>query len=281
MLELELDFVEEGYHFASPDTLTALLDELAQFVDTLLTSYQAGNRLRRGPRVLLLGKPNAGKSSLFNAFVGYARSLVSPVAGTTRDYIEEVVSHSGVAFHFIDTAGLRETSDDIEEQGVQLANALIPLSDHVCYLIDPISKEHVDEEIKAMHALSLEFPQSDFLPVLTKKDTDTATATATLLSDCLAISIYDRQSLQILMDRLVGGYTNALADAISLVSQRQYHILVALKQALTDVRLSVSQSTEFLSADLRVLLGPLSELTGETTNEDVLNHLFTSFCIGK
>jgi tRNA modification GTPase len=274
LLELELDFVEEGYSFTGEDTLRALVDDLTALVDDLLAGYQIGNRLRRGPRVLLLGRPNAGKSSLFNALIGYSRSLVSPQAGTTRDYIEEVVIHKGVAFHVIDTAGLRRSKDLIEAGGVELAYQLIPLSDHVLYLIEPLSEEHVASEIAAMNALASQHAEREFVPVITKADLHAA-------AEGNAISVFDRGSLVALLDRLAASYDDALSGAIALVSQRQFHLLQEIAAVLESIRSSAHVGTEFLSADLRVLLVPLSELSGSTTSEDVLNQLFGSFCIGK
>jgi tRNA modification GTPase len=275
LLELELDFVEEGYSFTGEETLRALIDDLSALVDALLAGYQIGNRLRRGPRVLLLGRPNAGKSSLFNALIGYSRSLVSPQAGTTRDYIEEVVTHNGVAFHVIDTAGLRVSDDIIEAGGVELAYQLIPLSDHVLYLIEPLSEDHVASEIAAMKALAAEHAEREFVPVITKSDLYAATGGGD------AISVFDRGSLIALLDRLAASYDDALSGAIALVSQRQFHLLQEIAAVLDTIRSSAHIGTEFLSADLRSLLGPLSELSGSTTSEDVLNQLFGSFCIGK
>ncbi|MEP7217526.1 MAG: tRNA uridine-5-carboxymethylaminomethyl(34) synthesis GTPase MnmE, partial [Bacteroidota bacterium] len=169
-LELELDFVEDGYHFASDDELQSLLRDLGDFCDGLLSSYHLGNRLRKGPRVLLLGKPNAGKSSLFNAFLGYSRSLVSAQAGTTRDYIEELIHYRGIAFHLIDTAGLRETVDAIEAEGVGYARDLIALSDHIFYLIDSSDTSSIEDELAAVDTLCRSHPQSWIVPIFTKVD---------------------------------------------------------------------------------------------------------------
>ena len=171
LLELELDFVEDGYHFASIEQMNGLLNALREFVDRLLGSYHTGNRLRNGPRVLLLGRPNAGKSSLFNAFVGYSRALVSSVEGTTRDYLEERISYGGVQFRFVDTAGLRSTSDAIEAEGVSRAYDLLGVADHIFYLIDgSAGGEAVEAELAHARNLGDNFPTATFSVVFTKAD---------------------------------------------------------------------------------------------------------------
>lgn len=274
LLELELDFVQEGYLFASVEQVTGLLDELRSFVSGLIASYQTGVRLRRGPRILLLGRPNAGKSSLFNALIGHSRALVSAIEGTTRDYLEETVSHGGVQFRFVDTAGLRATSDSIEAEGVSRALDLIATADHVLYLIDGTASEMVEAEMSRVDELRGMSKSSTFIPVLTKSDRHDRQ-----IDGCLRCSIHDRSSLTLLLDHLLAGYSTTLADSIALVSHRQFVLLNAMKDRLDEV--AYVSETELLSADLRTLLRPLSELTGDVVNDDILNLLFSSFCIGK
>ncbi len=276
LLELELDFVQEGYQFATIEHVEGLLDELRTFVDGLLATYQTGTRLRRGPRVLLLGRPNAGKSSLFNALVGHARALVSPIAGTTRDYLEEPVSYGGVQFRFVDTAGLRSTEDSIEAEGVLRALDLAATADHVLYLIDAGGDETIVSELAEVDSLRRSFPGTVVVPVLTKSDLYSQT-----LDGCLACSITDPDSLRALLDHLLNGYTAALSEAIALLNHRQALLLETMKEILSHIVYSATSDTELLSADLRMLLRPLSELTGDVINDDILNTLFSSFCIGK
>lgn len=276
LLELELDFVQEGYQFASVEQVTSLLDELRAFVSGLLASYQLGARLRRGPRVLLLGRPNAGKSSLFNALVGHARALVSIIEGTTRDYLEEPVSHGGVQFRFVDTAGLRETENSIEAEGVARALDLVASADHVFYLIDGSIRDGVEAELDKVDSLRGQFPGTTIIPVLTKSDIHLRT-----IEDCFSCSVQDRASLLTLLDHLLHTYTSALADSIALVSHRQFLLLSSMSHVLNSISYSSTGDTELLSDDLRALLRPLSELTGDVVNDDILNLLFSSFCIGK
>lgn len=276
LLELELDFVQEGYHFASIEQVEGLLEGLRSFVGSLLSTYQTGARLRRGPRVLLLGRPNAGKSSLFNALVGHTRALVSPVAGTTRDYLEEPVAYGGVQFRFVDTAGLRSTEDLLEAEGVARAIDLVSTADHLLYLIDGVDQEHINAEIGEIARLQQQFPSTVCTPVFTKSD-----LRSTGNKGALACSVGDRDSLRAILDHLLQGYTSALSESIALLNHRQFLLLDSMRQNLAGISYTSLSDTELLSDDLRALLRPLSELTGDVVNDDVLNTLFSSFCIGK
>ncbi len=286
LMELELDFVQEGYELLDTDRLLATLNELRHQVAELLASYRTGDRLRRGPRILLLGRPNAGKSSLFNAILGYSRALVSDVPGTTRDYIEERLLHRGVVLHFLDSAGIRETTDAIESEGVARAHDLIPLADHILYLIDgTLSDADRTNEFLYIDRLSRAFPEPRFIPVLTKSDLGTVNSVD------FAVSVFQRHSIEALLDNMTELYTAAQTSRLLLLSQRQFFLLRSIDSILKEILQPITDShaaslpselfTELISTDLRSLLQPLSELTGETTNEDVLDAVFSSFCIGK
>lgn len=276
LLELELDFVQDGYAFATVEEVTGLVDDIRAFVAGLLRSYQAGNRLRHGPRVVLLGRPNAGKSSLFNALIGYARALVSPVPGTTRDYVEEPVTYGGVQFRLVDTAGLRSTPDLIEAEGVERARSVAGLADHVLYLIDGSASDRFDEERRSAEACRSELPGASVHVVFTKSDLVPSPG-----ADGVWCSIQDPASVLALLDPLVADYRAALSEAVALVTDRQHHELSRLETMLSNVRYVSMSETELLAADLRGLLEPLSALTGEVASEDVLRTIFSAFCIGK
>ena len=277
LLELELDFVQEGYELLDYDQLDQTIQKLRDQVDQILSSYRSGDLLRRGPRILLLGKPNAGKSSLFNAILGYDRSLVSQIPGTTRDYIEERIYYRGVALHLLDSAGLRQTSDAIEAEGVSRVYNLIPLADHILYLIDGALHPHdLQAELRSLSDLSQAYPQNQFYPVYTKADI----LPSTLYTDD-HISIHQPLSVQRLLDAIISRYSMSTTSRLVLLSQRQCHLLQTIQNLLSTISPLSSPSTELLSSDLRSLLHPLSELTGEVTNEDILDAVFSGFCIGK
>jgi tRNA modification GTPase len=272
LLELELDFADDGYLFVDREGVRELVRSLSSLVDRLLVSYGSGDRLRRGPRILLIGLPNAGKSSLFNALVGFARTLVSPVAGTTRDYIEERVSHSGVVCHLIDTAGLRETVDTTEAAGVRLSEHLIGVADHVLFLIDSSTPD--SESVLLCSQLEARHAGTRFHRVYTKSDIGSPP------SGHLACSVFDPGSVRSVLDSVVSGYTSELSSSLLLLTRRQFDLLQSLSRHLLDADWG-AQDSELLAYDLRSVLLPLDELSGAVTSNDVLNGIFDSFCIGK
>ncbi|MBL0332004.1 MAG: tRNA uridine-5-carboxymethylaminomethyl(34) synthesis GTPase MnmE [Chlorobi bacterium] len=279
-IELELDFVEDGYSFSNSDVLDKLLSDLKLFCTSLLLSYNSSNWISQGPRILLMGRPNAGKSSLFNSFLGYSRSLVSTQAGTTRDYIEEKIIYSGLSMRFIDTAGIRQTTDHIESEGVRLAQELISMSDHVIYLIDSSDKLNLKSEILNFTTLTIQYPVIKFKIVFTKCDLLLENQKQNIVFDCIYCSIYKTESIIGLLNYLFNNYSINNTEQIALLNQRQFLIIKGIENHLVGLSVDLKNS-ELLSADLRYILMLISELTGETSNEDILNNIFSSFCIGK
>ncbi|MCB0710790.1 MAG: tRNA uridine-5-carboxymethylaminomethyl(34) synthesis GTPase MnmE [Ignavibacteriae bacterium] len=276
LIELELDFVQEGYELLDYEKLSSTLQSLLSDIRDLLVSYRTGDLLRRGPRILLLGRPNAGKSSLFNAILGYSRSLVSSQPGTTRDYVEERIFYRGVVLHFLDSAGIRETDDDLEAQGVSFATNLIPLADHVLYLIDSsLPESTLATEDNHFISLSQKYSQSHFLKVYSKQDIGVSIDTAH------SVSVFDRLSVEHLLDSLIAQYSTHKTDSLILLTQRQHQKLLAIESFLSSISNVTDTPTELLATDLRAILQPLSELTGAVTNEDILDAVFSGFCIGK
>jgi tRNA modification GTPase len=273
-MELELDFVEEGYEFASRGELEMILCDLLRSVDGLLAGYRSNDLLRRGARVLLLGRPNAGKSSLFNALIGFDRAIVSGVPGTTRDYVEERISYGGCTFHFIDSAGIRETLDGVEREGVERSYSLVGSVDLVLYVVDG-SEESRMLEIERCEELRRAHPQQSVLLVLSKSDLYEA-------SDLyLSCSVRDDLSVTALMDRLVSLFSVDISSDIALLSRRQFQLLTDVRSIVAGISSDVLEQTEVLVAELRRLLVPLGELTGAISSDEILNEIFGAFCIGK
>ncbi len=275
LLELELDFAEEGYTFVSETDLQSFLESLLKYCQDLTRVVSNGTLRRKGPQILLLGSPNAGKSSLFNAFVGFSRSIVSPLPGTTRDYIEESLYYHSTLFRFVDCAGLRETSNVIEAAGVERTQELIEMSDLVLFLVDG-SSPFLETEYKIFEDLSTSHSAVAFQLVHTKAD-----LYCHRFQGYVYCSILDLSSISCLLDLIHSTADTQNSEAITLLSQRQYHILMDICGVVSGILTSLPTLTEILVAELRRILIPLSHLTGVITTDDVLNQIFASFCIGK
>ncbi len=281
MLELELDFIEEDVEFADRSGLMKLLVDLDTQIAGLLETYETGRLLRDGVRTVLVGRPNAGKSTLLNTLTGKDRAIVSDIAGTTRDTIDADWTYGGVYFRLIDTAGLRETDDVIEAEGVKRSERAIAEADVVMVLSD-MTTDHGRTE--AYEQLKLAHPEKPILHIGNK--VDMASPDEDLGSYDVVISAASgrgvEQLKQMLLEKALGRHD---ADAGSLVITATRH-RDALQKARNFVqsaiaRLSDGSSNEFLSIDLRGALQELGHITGSITNEDILDSIFSRFCIGK
>ena len=290
LVELEIDFSDEDVEFADRERLEELLDETEEILQDLLDTYPTGEKLKDGVRVVIGGRPNAGKSTLLNALVGHDRAIVSETPGTTRDEIEAEAEIEGVLFRFVDTAGLRETADEIEAEGVRRATASIEEADVLLYLYD-LTVGLDSEEIDFLQDLA--DSESDVQPVLIGNKADAAPdlpvaeldgLTALKLSALEARE--DADELEGLLDRLTDTVAEHLSRAeASPVVMNQRH-RQHLQDALDAVRqardaLDRGVSGDMLTLDLRAALQELGAITGEITNEDVLDQIFSRFCIGK
>ena len=290
LVELEIDFSDEDVEFADRERLEDLLDETEEILQDLLDTYPTGEKLKDGVRVVIGGRPNAGKSTLLNALVGHDRAIVSETPGTTRDEIEAEAEIEGVLFRFVDTAGLRETADEIEAEGVRRATASIEEADVLLYLYD-LTVGLDSEEIDFLQDLA--DSGSDVQPVLIGNKADAAPdlpvaelngLTALKLSALEARK--DADELEGLLDRLTDTVAEHLSRAeASPVVMNQRH-RQHLQDALDAVRqardaLDRGVSGDMLTLDLRAALQELGAITGEITNEDVLDQIFSRFCIGK
>ena len=290
LVELEIDFSDEDVEFADRERLEALLDETEEILQGLLDSYHTGEKLKDGVRVVIGGRPNAGKSTLLNALVGHDRAIVSETPGTTRDEIEAEAEIKGMRFRFVDTAGLRDTADEIEAEGVRRATESIEEADVLLYLYD-LTVGLDSEEIEFLNDLSDD--ASDVQPVLLGNKADEAPDLPVADLDglsALKLSALrardDADALQPLLDRL----TNTVAEHLSraeaspvVMNQRHRQHLGDALDAVQQARSALHQgvSGDMLTLDLRAALQELGAITGEITNEDVLDQIFSRFCIGK
>ena len=294
LVELELDFAEENVEFADQARLESLLARTEELLARLLGSYRYGALVRDGVRVVIGGRPNAGKSTLLNALLGRNRAIVSPEPGTTRDEIEADVELDGLQFRFVDTAGLREAGDLIEAEGVRRAYSAMDHCDALLYVVD--STQGLDDgehHWLERFTVKQEAGASDDLPVLlvyNKQDLNGSTLPASSRLPTVSISASEAaehpESLSPIRSWLVATVSFDLASADAspiVVNQRHRQHLAGALDAVRRARLVLEQGFggDALALDLRDALSELGAITGEITNEDVLSTIFSQFCIGK
>lgn len=314
MVELELDFIEEDVEFANKEQLRSLLIGVMNELNTLLDTYESGRLVKDGVRTVIMGRPNAGKSTLLNTLIGSDRAIVTDIAGTTRDTIDADWSYEGLLFRLIDTAGLRKTDDRVEAEGVRRSEEAFRQADLVVYLKD-LSAPVDEQELQELARWRLEAKETPFLLIGTKADltgeaneADKADATevgeaeklnaADLSDDTNEMAHNRRIHFDLKISAISGENINPLKkimkqralenldleDASLLVTSSRHrdalqkagghlaHAIKALDEGITG---------DLLAVDLRAALHELGTLTGEITNEDLLDSIFSRFCIGK
>lgn len=285
MIELELDFGEEDVEFADRDQLRSLILNIQQIIRELLKSFELGNVIKNGVPTVIVGKPNAGKSTLLNKLLNEEKAIVSDVPGTTRDFIEDEINIGGVTFRFIDTAGLRETTDKVEAIGVERTLQKLSQSSLIIYLFDITSTtpEELQSELKDLNPKKL-----PFLPVANKIDQATPAQLAAFagIEGLVEISAAEGAHLedlkQALIDKVNLGKLNTQQQTI-VTNLRHVDSLNKTYKALDDVLngIGLGMSGDLVAADIRRALYSLGMITGEITNDDLLDNIFTKFCIGK
>jgi tRNA modification GTPase len=283
LIELELDFSQEDVEFADRTKLFALVNHLQQTTNSLLQSFQLGNVIKNGVQVAIIGKPNAGKSTLLNTLLNENRAIVSEIAGTTRDTIEEVLNIEGVLFRLIDTAGIREHSGDvIESIGMGKSYEKAGLADIILYIYD------CNKEDSGSLANTVEWLQTfkkPYLLVANKSDLLNGELVSIKEEKIIPISAQHNTGVielkKILVKASVQG--DVYTESSIITNLRHYEALQQLKVALTDVEKGMNEKIpgDLLSLDIRRCLHLLGEITGEITNEDQLDYIFSKFCIGK
>ncbi len=286
MLELELDFGEEDVLFQSRDELVAKMSELKVQLTRLASSFTLGKFVQEGVRTAIVGKPNAGKSTLLNALLGKDRAIVSDVAGTTRDYIEESFVSDGVLFKLIDTAGLRATADDIEGEGIRRSYEKIEEADLILYLIDA-SIPADPSEIKAVEAMKERSGDAKFLLVLNKSDKQAENAEHRIETvEQVTISALTRDGISELKQKMTSlalGAEKLAEGSVMLTNLRHYEAIRNALQSLENAEVQVAHQapTELIASDLRDALYHIGTITGKVSTDDILNNIFAKFCIGK
>ncbi|HEU4554573.1 MAG TPA: tRNA uridine-5-carboxymethylaminomethyl(34) synthesis GTPase MnmE [Chitinophaga sp.] len=285
LIELELDFSQEDVEFADRTQLYALIKTATEVVQHLTDSFRMGNVIKHGVNTAIVGKPNAGKSTLLNTLLNENRAIVSDIAGTTRDTIEEVLNIQGVLFRLIDTAGIRESADTIESIGVQKTLEKIKEAGVVIYLFDV--NELTEADVRKQVTL---FEQDGINYLLAGNKTDmlgeaAARAKFAGIPGILFISARNHGHIDelktLLVQKVMSGDINT--EATIITNARHYAALQSVLQSLQDVKQGMDNGLpgDLLALDIRRCLHYLGEITGEITNEDQLDFIFSKFCIGK
>ena len=267
LIELELDFADhEELEFADRGELNALAEEITSKLQQLTESFRAGNAIRNGVPVAIVGATNAGKSTLLNALVGEERAIVSDIDGTTRDTVEDTVVINGVLFRFIDTAGIRETKDTIEQMGIERSRRAIEQAQIIVEVIDSTKPQPMEG-----------LPEEKVIRVWNKGDRLKVKGERILVISAKLGELGD------LRERLVEKAALPSSEATMITSARHYEALSRGLDAIRRVKRGLAEgvSGEFLSMDLEECLEALGEVTGKITSQEVLNNIFSKFCIGK
>jgi tRNA modification GTPase len=286
LLELELDFSQEGVELADKNSVIARLDKIQSSIALLSDSYKEGKIIKEGIAVALVGRPNAGKSSLLNVLLQEERAIVSDIPGTTRDTIEEHVLLDGVEFIFHDTAGLRESTDSIELEGIKRTSRAIESSDVILFLVD--GSDGITGEDRTMYQNLMERfgVNKVIIPVANKFDIRKREGDLTELGNPFWISCKTHHGLTELKQHLVRSTIHRhdpSSSSVTITSLRHKDALERASAALENAKGAIREGLggDFAAVDLRAALNYLGEIIGLTTPDDILNNIFGNFCIGK
>ncbi|MFT7420897.1 MAG: tRNA modification GTPase [Arcticibacterium sp.] len=274
MVELELDFGEEDVEFANRNDLKKLIANLQEQLNPLIDSFDSGNVIKEGIPVAIIGQPNVGKSTLLNALLKEEKAIVTDIAGTTRDSIEDTMVLKGIKYRFIDTAGIRSTTDKVESIGIEKSKLVLGKSAIVLFLYDSeTERDYLKQNFE------LQIAGKKVVWVKTKSDLNTHKVE---LSDLL-LSAKDRTGIAELEEILFQAASNKHQGDTILTNLRHYDLLLKTNEALSEVLggLELGITGDFLAQDIRLALHHLGELTGTITSDDLLKNIFGRFCIGK
>jgi tRNA modification GTPase len=283
LIELELDFGEEDVEFAKREDLKKLILQIQSYLTSLIQSFDQGNVIKNGIPTVIAGKPNAGKSTLLNALLNEEKAIVSEIPGTTRDVIEDEMIVGGIAFRFMDTAGLRETTDIVESIGVERTRDRMKKASLILYLFDLANTTL--EEVRAEEA-ELKKLGIPYLKIGNKMD-KASMAFIDLLKkeDFLFISASAKTNIQALKEKIVSQFQikEIKQGDVVVTNLRHYQNLVQTHLSLKRVLAGMEMGTtgDFLAMDIRQALHYLGEITGTITSDDLLANIFGKFCIGK
>ena len=289
LIELELDFSEEDVAFADRQQFEALLKRIKDVLKYLMDSFSTGNVIKNGVPISIVGAPNVGKSTLLNALLNEDKAIVSNIAGTTRDAIEDELIIEGVKFRFIDTAGIRQTDDTVESIGIEKTFEKMAQSQVILQLLDAssISKTNSAELLNAMQVTKDKHPDTECLLVLNKMDLANADEVVALFSNLkpIALSAKTGAGVEVLKSKLLSlVQTGKLRNNDTIITNvRHYDALGEALKSIQNVQsgLDAGLSGDLMAIDIREALHHFGLITGEISTDDLLGNIFANFCIGK
>ena len=285
LIELELDFSEEDVEFADRSQLESLVQEITNGLNALIESFQLGNVIKNGVPVAIVGAPNSGKSTLLNVLLNEDKAIVSDIAGTTRDVIEDEIVIDGISYRFMDTAGIRDTADTIESLGIkrsfeQVKKAKIVL---LMFALNDITASTIQTQIDAFKGKNIQEFQT-LIPIFNKSDLVNTSAFDSLKNMGVFISAKDNTEVEALLNKLkeAVGNTNSTNQLI-VTNARHYEALQRSLEAILRVKNGLESQIpgDLLAMDIRETLQFLGEITGDVSNDELLGNIFANFCIGK
>ena len=284
LLELELDFSEEDVEFANREQLENLLDEILSFNNLLLDSYKLNNVIKDGINVLILGKPNVGKSTILNGLLEEDKAIISDIPGTTRDVLEDTITIGGNLLRFIDTAGIRKTDDKIEKIGIEKALNQIEKAALILYVFD-LNKTNLDSLEKELN--NDLFNKKHIIYIGNKGDLNVSKEVDLYFSNkkLKKISANNNNDINKLKNHINNYITKNLvsSDSSIMINERHYASLTNVNTSINNVKKNLKNKSniDLLALDIKYALNHLGEVTGEISNEEILGNIFSKFCIGK
>ncbi len=279
-----LDYPEEGIDDPLPEELVSNLHDVINTTTRLIDTYSKGKLIKEGVKTAIVGRPNVGKSSLLNTFLKEERAIVTHIAGTTRDIIEEVININGIPLILVDTAGIRKTEDIVENIGVEKSRELIRNADLVLFVLDN-SQELTEEDLKIYEELNYK----KVIGVINKTDQERKLDISRLdrIEKWLRVSALEKVGIDVLekeiYNQIVSGQIEDSSQKLIITNIRHKSALEKTKKAIENIfeTIDLGLPMDLMAVDLKEALDSLSEVTGEITNEDLLDHIFSNFCVGK
>ena len=284
LVELELDFAEEDVEFADRSALKLLVNEVLAYIQRLAASFELGNAIKNGVPVAIVGAPNTGKSTLLNQLLGEDRAIVSNIAGTTRDVIEETLNIDGILFRLIDTAGIRENAEEIEAMGIERSREKIVQAKIVLCLADLSVTTSIEEVLNWAKEIHSTHPDKIIVIVANKQD---ISSNSIEFSETNLISISAKEGVGIaalkekLVEIVIGDFS--LSDETIVSNVRHFDALQKTAVSLEKAKYNLANgiTADFVAMDIRQAMYDLGTITGDISTDDLLGNIFSKFCIGK